>query len=532
LLLRCITIILIDQSSSITYLVAMAEPSPVIDPIRRRLITITVMAATFMQVLDMTIANVALPHMQAALGATPETIVWVLTSYILMAAIGVPITGWLEARLGRRKLFAIAVGGFTISSAACGLAGSLGMMVGARALQGAFGALIVPIAQATMLDSSPREKHPQAMMIFSMGVTIGPIIGPVLGGWLTDNYNWRWVFLINLPVGILSFAGILGLLDEITLPRRRFDLFGFILLSVALASLQLVLDRGNQKDWLDSIEILIEAGVAIAAFWMFVIHVIFSKAPLIPIPLIRDRNFVIAVTYTMMIMGVGIAGPALMAPMLQQFMGYDTMGAGMLMMPRGIGALVSMPLATMLTKRVDARVLIAIGLLLIGGSLWILTGLDLETDSKPFIYSAVLQGVGMGLAFLPLTVLAFSSLPGSLRTEGAAFYNLARNLGGSITLSIMGALLARNLQVNHADLGARISSVRVPIDSGYLEQLGLHGAAVTAAIDAEINRQAGMIAYLDDFWLMMWIAIAASPFLLLLRKPKTASTEPPPLLVE
>lgn len=509
----------------------MTEPSPIDDPIRRWLITITVMAATFMQMLDTTIANVALPHMQAALGATPETIVWVLTSYIVMAAIGVPITGWLEARLGRRKLFAIAVGGFTISSAACGLAGSLGMMVGARASQGAFGALIAPLAQATMLDSSPKEKHPQAMMMFTMGVTIGPIIGPVLGGWLTDNYNWRWVFLINLPVGALSFVGILSLLHKHALPQRRFDLFGFILLGVALASFQLMLDRGNQKDWFDSTEILIEAGVAIAGIWMFVIHMIFSEAPLIPIPLIRDRNFVIASTYSMMIMGVGVAGPALLAPMLQQLMGYDTMGAGMLMMPRGIGALAAMPLATILGKRVDARILIAIGILLIASSLWILTGLDLETDSKPFVYSAVLQGMGMGFAFLPLAVLAFSSLPGNLRTEGAAFYNLVRNVGASVTLSLMGALLARNMQVNHADLGARITSMRVPIDSGYLEQFGFHGAAVTAAVDAEVNRQAGMIAYLNDFWLMMWIAIAASPFLLLLRKPKKASTDPP-LLVE
>jgi len=508
----------------------MTEELSVKDPIRRWLIIATVMAATLMQVLDTTIANVALPHMQAALGATPETIVWVLTSYIVMAAIGVPATGWLEAKVGRRRLFSIAVAGFTVSSAVCGSAGSLGMMVAARALQGLFGAIIAPLAQATMLDSSPREKHGQAMTIFTMGITIGPIIGPVLGGWLTDNYNWRWVFLINLPVGILSFMGILALLDEKDLPQRRFDLFGFALLGVALASFQLMLDRGNQNDWFDSTEILIEMGVAVSGFWMFAIHVLFSEAPLVPIALMTDRNYVIALLFSMILMGVAIAGPALMAPMLQQLMGYDTVGAGLLMMPRGVGALLAMPVANGLSKRLDSRILIAAGLVLVASSLWLLTGLDLQVGRAPFIYSAFLQGVGIGFAFLPLAVLAFSSLPAELRTEGAAFYNLVRNLGGSISLSILGALLARNLQVNHSDLAARITAGRVPVDSGYLEQLGFRGTTITAAIDTEVNRQAGMIAYINDFWLMMWMALLMLPLVFLLRTPKIQPTEPPILM--
>jgi DHA2 family multidrug resistance protein len=252
-------------------------------PGRRWLIIITVMAATLMQILDTTIANVALPHMQAALGATPESIVWVLTSYIMMAAIATPITGWLETRFGRRNIFAVSIAGFTLSSALCGhgdLAGNDGRLPRAA---GIFGAFIGPLGQATMLDSSSREKHPQAMMIWGMGVMIGPIMGPVLGGWLTDNYGWRWVFFINVPIGIVATVGIWLLLDKVTLARRRFDAIGFALVALTLASLQLMLDRGSQRDWFESTEILIEAGLAIGALWMFIVHSFTSPSPLLPL---------------------------------------------------------------------------------------------------------------------------------------------------------------------------------------------------------------------------------------------------------
>lgn len=488
---------------------------------------IAIMAATLMQVLDATIANVALPHMQAALGATPDSVVWVLTSYIIMAAIATPITGWLETRFGRRNLFAVSVAGFTISSALCGASTSLEMMVAARALQGIFGASIGPLGQATLLDSTPREKHPQVMLIWGMGIMIGPILGPVLGGWLTDSYGWRWVFFINLPIGLAATAGIWLTIDKRHLARRSIDLVGFALLAIALASLQLLLDRGSQRDWFESTEILIEAGLAVATLWMFVVHIVTTPNPLLSLALFRDPNFVIAVMFTMLITGVTMAGSALTAPMLQVLMGYDAKGAGLLMMPRGVGVFIAMPIATVLSRRLDPRFMIAMGLATMAVALWTMTGFNLEMGSGLIIYSGLFQGLGMGFAFLPLNVLAFSTLPPHLRTEGASVYNLARSVGGSITISLMGALLSRNAQVSHADMSGHITPTSAPfIESGLIEQLGIQGGMVIRMIDAEINRQALMIAYINDFWVMEWCAILLLPLVVFMRRGRRTSDTP------
>lgn len=509
------------------YQTEVSERAEYPDPGKRWLIIITVMAATLMQILDTTIANVALPHMQAALGATPETVVWVLTSYIVMAAIATPITGWLETRFGRRRLFMIAIIGFTVSSALCGMAVSLEMMVAARAMQGIFGAFIAPLGQAVMLDSSPPDKQPQSMMIWGMGVMIAPILGPVLGGWLTDTYGWRWVFYINLPIGIVATVGIWLLLDEVRPEQRRFDLLGFGLLALALGSFQIMLDRGAQLDWFDSTEIIIEAGLAAGAFWMFVVHSLSSSSPLLPPALFRDRNFVLATMFTMLVAGVVMSGAALVAPMLQHLMGYEAMGAGFLTMPRGIGALIAMPLAARFIGKIDARIMIMAGLSLTAGSLWMMTGFDLEMSGRQVVISAVVQGLGIGFAFMPLNILAFGTLAARLRTEGAALYNLARNIGGSISISLMGALLARNVQVSHADLGAHVTSVSMPVlESGFLERLGIRGTMIASFIDAEINRQALMIAYLDDFWVMMWASLLVLPLVFFLRRPSGGAVPP------
>lgn len=496
-------------------------------PGRRWLIIVTVMAVTIMQILDMTIANVALPHMQAALGATPESIVWVLTSYIMLAAIATPVTGWLETRFGRRNIFAVSIAGFTLSSALCGMATSLEMMVASRALQGIFGAFIAPLGQATMLDSSSREKHPQAMMIWGMGAMIGPIMGPVLGGYLTDAYGWRWVFFINVPIGIAATAAIWLLLDKTELARRRFDVIGFALLALALASLQLMLDRGSGRDWFQSTEILIEAGLTVGALWMFVVHIFTSPNPLVSLALFRDRNFVLAVVFTMLLSGVMMAGAALVAPMLQILMGYDAMGAGVMMMPRGLGSMMAMPIAALFSDKLEPRFLITFGIALTAISLWMMTGFNLEMGNDLVIWSGFVQGLGIGCAFLPLNILAFSTLAPHLRTEGAAFYGLARSVGGSITISLMGALLARNVQVSHSDLAAHLTSTGLPVlDSGILERFGVGEAMVTRMIDAEVNRQALMIAYLNDFLVMQWAAILALPLVLLMHRAKKAADAP------
>ena len=494
---------------------------------QRLIVTVGVMAAVLLQVLDTTIANVALPHMQASLGATQESINWVLTSYIIASAIALPMSGWLADRIGRKRLLLISVIGFTIASTLCAMATSLVEMVGFRAIQGVSGAFIVPLAQATLFDINPREKHGQAMALFGGGVMIGPILGPVLGGWLTDSYNWRWVFLVNLPVGVLCFFLMTAFMPTTGTHKRRFDLFGFALLGIGLAGLQLFLDRGQQQDWFDSWEIIIELGVAIAGFWMFLVHTITSDHPLWDRAMFADRNFASALVF-MVITGVLLpAGLALLPPLLQNLYGYSVLQSGFLTAPRGIGTLMSMLIAGRLTGKMDARILVAIGVVLMGISLWMMTGFAIDQPSWPVILSGVVQGLGLGLIFVPLQTLAFATLPARDRTTGAALLNLARNVGGSVGISIVSFQLVRMAQVAHADMAAHITDSMIPtLDPNVLATFGNQATSIAAFINAEITRQALFIAYLDDFKLMMWVSFFVLPLLLLMRNSRKADDTP------
>jgi DHA2 family multidrug resistance protein len=508
----------------------MATAQTAVHPLptgQRLIVTVGVMTAVLLQVLDTTIANVALPHMQASLGATQESINWVLTSYIIASAIALPMSGWLADRVGRKRLLLISVVGFTIASTLCAMATSLVEMVGFRAIQGVSGAFIVPLAQATLFDINPREKHGQAMALFGGGVMIGPILGPVLGGWLTDSYNWRWVFLVNLPVGVICFFLMAAFMPTTDTHKRRFDLFGFTLLAIALASLQMFLDRGNQKDWFDSWEITIEFGLAIAGFWMFLIHTITSDHPLWDRAMFADRNFASALVF-MVITGVLLlAGLALLPPLLQNLYGYSVLQSGFLTAPRGIGTLMSMLIAGRLTNKMDARILVAIGVVLMGISLWMMTGFAIDQPSWPVISSGVVQGLGLGLIFVPLQTLAFATLPARDRTTGAALLNLARNVGGSVGISIVSFQLVRMTQVAHADMAAHITDSMIPtLDPNVLATFGNQATSIAAFINAEITRQALFIAYLDDFKLMMWISIFVLPLLLLMRNSNKADDTP------
>ncbi len=488
-------------------------------PQKRALIIVTVMAATLMQALDGTIANVALPHMQAALGATPESIAWVLTSYIITSAIATPISGWLESHFGRRRVLIIAITVFTASSALCGGAKSLELMVVARAIQGIFGAFIIPLGIATLVDSSPPEKRAQAMTIWISGVMVGPIFGPVIGGWIVDTMDWRWIFFINIPVGAVAVLGCWLLIAEPKVEKRPFDLFGFALLAIALSAFQLMLDRGPHLDWFESREILVETAIAIAAAWVFVIHSSTARNPLIPIAVFRDRNLVTSTFFIFVTSGVVYGGAALVAPMLQHLMGYDTMTAGMVMLPRGAATLVGMLMAGRLIKIVQARFVVAAGMLLTAFGLLIMTEFNLQMAGGPIIWSGILQGIGVGLVFMPLQLMAFDTLAPSLRTEGASLFSISRSLGSSICISVLSALLARNIQVSHADIGGRLTAVSAPyLDPGLSHAFGQSGNVIAAMVDAEINRQAMMIAYLDDYWLMMWAVFIALPMVLLLHK--------------
>ena len=385
---------------------------------QRLIVTIGVMMAVLLQVLDTTIANVALPHMQADLSASQDQINWVLTSYIVSSAIALPISGWLADRVGRKRLLLISVVCFTVASVLCATATSLTEMVLFRAFQGVSGAFIVPLAQATLFDINPKEKHGQAMALFGGGVMIGPILGPVLGGWLTDNYNWRWVFLVNLPVGILCTFVMMRFMPKTEKHKRHFDMFGFILLGLALAGLQLFLDRGEQNDWLSSWEIRLELGLAIAAGWMFIVHMITSKTPLFERSMFADRNFATSLVFMAVTGVLLLAGLALLPPLLQNMYGYSVLQSGILTAPHGVGTLFSMLIAGRLTGRMDARLLVGIGVLLMGVSLYMMTGFAIEQPSRPVIVSGVVQGLGLGLIFVPLQTLAFETLSARLRTTG------------------------------------------------------------------------------------------------------------------
>ncbi len=492
---------------------------PAIPPGKRLAIMALTMAATFIVVLDTTIANVALPHMQAALGASPDSISWVLTSYILASAVALPLTGWLSARLGRRLLFTVAVAGFTVSSALCGIASSLPTMVAARLVQGLCGAVLAPMSQAIMYDINPPEKHVQAMTLWGLVVMVGPILGPVVGGYLTDNFNWRWVFYINVPIGIVTAIGSWLMLAGGQQPGRRFDLPGFLLLATALASMQLMLDRGVQLDWFDATEIWVELAVCVIAAWMFVVHTVTSPRSIIPREIFADRNFVTACVAICVMGGILMAGAALVAPMLQALFGYPVLLAGLLTSPRGAGTMAGMLLAGRLTKYVDPRVPILTGMALLAWSLWMMTEFDLGMDQRPIVVSGLIQGLGFGLVVLPMNLLALSTLGGALRTDAASLYNLMRSIGGSIAISLMTALIARQTQVSHAALGAHLSQTRLPfLGQGLFEQLGFNGEAITVMMNAEVNRQAVMIAYIDAYYVMMWAAVAVIPLILVMKR--------------
>jgi MFS transporter, DHA2 family, multidrug resistance protein len=501
---------------------APAPSSPGFTPVPHRgLITLSIMAATVMQALDSTIANVALPHMQGSLSATSDTIPWVLTSYIIAAAIMTPMTGWLTGRYGRKRVFLASVAGFTIASMLCGIAGSLAQIVFYRLLQGVFGAALVPLSQSVLLDINPREKHGSAMAIWGAGIMVGPILGPMLGGWLTETYNWRWVFYINLPVGIAAFAGILTFVRETGRDRDRpFDFFGFVALSLGVGALQMMLDRGQLKDWFNSSEIIIECGLAIGGLYVFITHSLTAERPFIRPVLFQDRNFVSGLAFIFMVGIIMLATLALLPPMLQDLMGYPVYTAGMVLAPRGVGTMIVMIVAGRLVNRVDGRLFMAAGLFLTSFSLWQMTDYSLLMGENSIVWSGLIQGCGLGFIFVPLSALTFATLPPELRTEAAGIFSLMRNIGGSIGISVVEAVLARGTQINHAVLAERITPFNRALQLPEISKFwSMHTASGLASLDAEVTRQASMIAYLDDFKLMMIVTLCAVPLVMLLRRP-------------
>jgi DHA2 family multidrug resistance protein len=487
------------------------------DPATRLLITASLMAASTMVAVDMTIANVALPHMQAQMSASQDQITWVLTSYLIAGAIATPLSGWLADRYGRKPLILASVAGFTLASLLCGVSTSLPMIVIARLIQGACGAGLIPMSQATLLDINPPERQASAMAVFSLGSMLGPLIGPTLGGWLTDSLSWRWVFFINLPFGILALIGML-ISDYDTRHDnwRKFDLFGFLALSIGLAAFQLMLDRGQQKDWFESTEIWIYVAILALGFWLTIVHALTARNTFVRLELFTDRNFAIGSILSIAVGVVAFATVPLMVVMQQNLLGFTAFHTGMIGLPRGLGSLIGIAITTRIIGKIDTRAILATGTAITAAAMLMYAHTDLYVDDRTLIVIGFIQGFGGSFIFLPLSLTVFSTLPAKLRNEGTAMYALTRNLGQSLGISF---LQSRLIQLTAASQSRLVEGVRPdnPIVNYARPGLDLGSLPSLAQINGEVSRQATMTGTVEVFQMVFFAGLAMLPLVFLMK---------------
>ena len=498
------------------------------------LIAGTVMLATFMEVLDTSIANVSLPHIAGNLSATIDESTWVLTSYLISNAIILPLTGWLSMLFGRKRLYMTCVMIFTVSSLLCGIAPNLFLLILFRVLQGAGGGGLQPISQAILVESFKKKQQGMAMAIYGMGIVVAPIIGPTLGGWITDNFSWRWIFLINVPIGVLSIVLTSALVQDPPYLFRKtlkqglkIDFIGLGLLAVGLGFLQVMLDKGEREDWFESRFIVWCAVIGFAGLVSVVIWELRQSQPLVDLRLFRQRNYSMA-TFMMFVMGVVLYGTTVLLPIqLQSLMGYTAEWAGLVLSPGGIMTLLGMPLVGRLLLVVQPRWMVVCGLIILGAGMYRLSALNLQTDFWTFVTTWTISRAGMPFLFVPINVMAFAFIPREKTNNATGLINLTRNLGGSVGISVVTALQSRFSQVSQNNLVGHITPLN-PVYNGRLEHLqGVlqsAGASSTQAsaqahaiLYGEVLRQSAMLAYVDVFRILAWTCFAMIPLMFLMR---------------
>ena len=503
------------------------------------IIAISVMFATFMEVLDTTVVNVSLPHIAGSLSVTIDEATWVLTSYLVANAIILPMTGWLASVFGRKRLLMISVVGFTGASFLCGLAPNLGSLIVFRVLQGATGGALQPLSQAVLLEAFPPHERGKAMGFWGQGIVVAPILGPVLGGWLTDNYSWRWVFYINIPVGIASIVMTKMFIFDppyLRQEKRRIDYWGLGMLTVGIGALQYVLDKGQEDDWFSSRTIVVLSVIAVVTLTALIVHELTTDDPVVDLRVFKSRSYSVGV-FLMTVVGFVLYGSLVLLPiMLQTLLGYPSLQAGIAMAPRGFGAFVMMQVTGQLTGRMDPRKLLSIGLVVGGVTLYWLSELNLQAGYWDIFWPQLVQGAGMSLLFVPLTTVSMDPIPRERMGNATSLFNLMRNIGGSVGIAATGTMIARNNQSTTALLGANVTAYDPASQTMFAQ---LRGAFMAAGADAAtaterayqamfgmVQRQAAMVSFVGTFQLMAVTFVALIPLVLLMKRPKGAPVAP------
>ena len=487
------------------------------------------MAGTLMQALDTTIANVALAYMGGSLSASQDQITWVLTSYIVAAAVMTAPVGWLAARFGKKSILLISMIGFTVASMLCGAATDLTEIVVFRLLQGVFGAALAPLSQAVMIDLYPIEKRAQVMAIWGIGIMLGPILGPTLGGFLTDYYSWRWVFYVNAPVGIAATIGLwLVFKDTHRNESLKFDWSGFGFIALAMGALQLMLDRGNTQDWFGSTEIIVYAVLTGLGLFLFLVHMMTAEKPFLPRKMFRDRNFSSSSVVMFVVGAVLLASSALMPPYLQTLGGYSVLQTGLLLGPRGFGTIAAMLLVGKYGNRADPRMLMSIGTASVAFSLWQMAQWTPSIAFNELLVVSIIQGFGFGMVFSPLNLVAFATLPGQYRTDGSAFANLIRNVGSAVGVSISVVILTNSMQAIRADL----TRFATPFNRGLgvnAESLFMNPQLPTGQqmLNGLISVRSAIDAYANDFLAMAALSLVMFPLIWTMQRPSFTGAPKP-----